>query len=142
MRKARNARARCLKRSGLQPSAGQPQSHPPTSDRATPDGLISPFVQKLAHILATQAVTAEDRAKPVPGTWARIPDQLLPFLESPSVTSLAGVLREHPALYWHPIVYRQVIYLARLRWNEEEWRRLGWEQEWDEYGSPEAPKEV
>jgi len=67
------------------------------------------------------------------------------FLESPSLTKLAEVLRSHPNLYWHPIVERQIRYLQRLQSEEEEWRRLGWHwhSEWDgEYEIYTPPQEV
>jgi len=90
----------------------------------------------------TQPLGADEIAKSISaGTgWP-----LHSFLESPSLTKLAEVLRSHPNLYWHPIVERQIRYLQRLQSEEEEWRRLGWQwhSEWDgEYEIYTPPQEV
>src|SRR5215468_5354719 len=90
----------------------------------------------------TQTLGADEIAKSISaGTgWP-----LHSFLESPSLTKLADVLRSHPNLYWHPIVERQIRYLQRLQSEEEEWRRLGWHwhSEWDgEYEIYTPPQEV
>lgn len=108
------------------------------------DPLIEPSILKIADLLKSGRLTPEEMAKPIAGSgWARVPPELRPFLESPTVQKLAEVVRTFPGLYWHPLVMRQVTYLRGLRHDENEWERLGWEPEWDDtYGIQRPPKEV
>jgi hypothetical protein len=82
-------------------------------------------------------------AKPYMAQWRRLPPELLPFVQSLKLSTLAEILKAHPSLYWHPLVFIQITYLGRLRHDEAEWQRLGWEPQWDhEYGTEWPPKEV
>jgi hypothetical protein len=75
--------------------------------------------------------------------WPRLPPELLPFVQSLKLSMLTDILKAHPWLYWHPLVFRQITYLRRLHHDEAEWQRLGWEPQLDqEYGSELPPKEV
>src|SRR5262245_29727600 len=65
-------------------------------------------------------------AKPYRPPWALVPPELLSFVKSPSLSTLVEALQEHPRLYWHPLVMRQIGYLRRLR---HQWRRLGYEED-------------
>ena len=106
------------------------------------DRLMDPWVQKMAD-LAVQA-SPEARAKALEGSgWTRVPDQLLLFMQSPRLSTLRSILTSHPWLYCHPIVVRQLRYLRRLTRDEQEWERLGWEEQWDrDYGFSLPPKEA
>lgn len=87
----------------------------------TSDPLIAPRVYALAAQLKAGKLTAEDRAKPYSGIWPRVPDGLLPFIESPSLKKLAEALRTNPRLYWHPLVARQIMHLLTLSRDPEKW---------------------
>jgi hypothetical protein len=122
----------------------KPQSklNPPPDPSA--DALIEPSVLRIAGLLKSGRLTAEEMAKPIAGTgWPRMPPELRPFIESPTLPRLAEVLRARPGLYWHPLVERQIAYLRRLRYDVKEWERLGWEPEWnDTYSFARAPRQV
>jgi hypothetical protein len=83
--------------------------------------IIAPNISTLSAQLKAGKLSPEDRAKPYSGIWPRVPDGLLPFIESPSLEKLAEVLKAHPRLYWHPLVARQMIHLLRLSRDPEEW---------------------
>jgi hypothetical protein len=87
---------------------------------------------------------AAELAKPYSLKWPQtVPQELSPFIESLSLPTLAQVLDEAPHLYWHPYVYRQLVYLLRLRRDAEAWERLGWEWAVDEEsGEVRRPTEV
>jgi hypothetical protein len=98
----------------------------------TPDSLIHPMISKVAALLQSGKATAEDLGKPYAVFWPRVPHELLPFIQSPNLATLIEVLTSHPRLYWHPLVFRQIDYLLRLRYDEAEWQRLGWVPQYDE----------
>jgi hypothetical protein len=108
----------------------------------SPDPLIAPSISQLTAHLKSGKITPEGLSGPWMDKWSGFPPALLPFVESPSVSTLADVLKAHPLLYWHPLVFRQLRYLLRLRRDEAEWDRLGWERQSDEYGLDLPPKEV
>jgi hypothetical protein len=105
--------------------------------------LVHPLVLELSSRTGSGLITPEEMAKPdTPLAWARVEDELLPFIRSCSLFKLAEVLEEHPWLYWHPLVMGQVSYLGRLQHDVEEWKHLGWQPRTDEYGVTVAPGEV
>lgn len=116
----------------------------PSPPEPSPDPLVEPSILKVAELLRSGRLTAEEMSKPITGTgWARVPPELGPFLESPTLPKLAEILRTSPGLYWHPLVKRQVTYLHQLRRDENEWQRLGWEPKWeDTYGIQRPPEQV
>lgn len=81
----------------------------------TPDPLIHPMISKLAALVQSGKVTAEDLAKPFSVKWPGIPPELLPFVQSPNLSTLAEVLTSHPRFCWHPLVCCQKLRLLRLR---------------------------
>ena len=109
----------------------------------SPVALIAPWVSQVAALVASGRLTPEEMAKPYMAQWRRLPPALLPFVQSLKLSTLAEILQAHPSLYWHPLVSRQITYLQRLRHDEAEWQRLGWETQWDEEeGTERPPKEV
>lgn len=108
----------------------------------TADPLIAPRISTLSAQLKAGKLTPEDQARSYAGIWPLVPKGLRPFIESPSLEKLAEVLKAHPRLYWHPLVARQMFHLFRLTWDQEEWRRLGWKLQCDEYGRDLPPNEV
>jgi hypothetical protein len=108
----------------------------------SPDPLIAPWISQLAAHLKSGKITPEGLSRPWTDKWTWLPPALLPFVESPSVSTLAAVLKAHPLLYWHPLVFRQIRYLLRLRRDKAKWEQLGWEMQLDEDGLDEPPKEV
>jgi len=63
-------------------------------------------------------------------------------VETLDFAQLAGAVRERPGLYFHPIVNAQVTYLQRLRRDEQEWERLGWDRYVDDVLGAAEPEEV
>ncbi len=120
------------------------ESKPEPPAESTADPFIEPFLLKISALLRSEKLTSEEMAKPLKWTWSSsVPKELVPFLEWPSLDNLVPLVKAHPWLYWHPLVYRQISYLRRLRYDEDEWQRLGWEPKWDDtYGIPRPPKEV
>jgi len=146
---------------------GNSEGPPPSVGRREParvpsrvePTLIEPSIPPIADLLKSGAIdkelrltneelekiaspTAEEMARSIiAGTgWP-----LRPFIESPTLPKLGEVLKSHPQLYWHPLVQGQVRYLHRLRSDNEEWKRLGWqwESKFDgEYEVYTSPKEV
>jgi hypothetical protein len=108
----------------------------------TPDPLIHPMISKMAALVQSGKATPEDLAKPFSVKWPGIPPELLPFVQSPNLSTLAEVLTSHPRFYWHPLVCCQMLRLLRLRHDEEEWQRLGWGPQYDEEGYHWPPAEV
>ena len=107
------------------------------------DAFIAPWISQVAALFTSGRLTPEEMAKPYMAQWPRLPPELLPFVQSLNLSTLAQVLKAHPMLYWHPLVSRQIAYLQRLRHDEAEWQRLGWKPQWDEeYGTERPPKEV
>ncbi len=142
-----------------------PKKDTPPDDSATPvnpDPFIEPTILSIAEEIAgllksrtlidvgltdeeakriVTGLTVDVMAKSITGTgWA-----LRPFIESPSLAKLCEILRSHPQLYAHPLVQSEIRYLCRLRSDEKEWERLGWQ--WQSQGDGEyevitPPEEV
>ena len=82
------------------------------------DAFISPWISQVAALFTSGRLTPEEMAKPYMAQWPRLPPELLPFVQSLNLSTLAQVLKAHPMLYWHPLVSRQIAYLQRLRHDE------------------------
>jgi hypothetical protein len=108
----------------------------------TSHALIDPWISTLAAILQSGKVTAEELASPDAVFWPRVPTALLWFVQSLDLSRLAEVLRSNARFYRHPLVCRQIDYLDRLRYDEAEWRRLGWVLQYDEASYQWLPAEL
>ena len=114
-----------------------------------PDSLIEPSIRKAAKLAKAEdgdiaipeirSLTVEEMGRILVGIgWAD-------GLATPTLERLARLLKFHPELYWHPLVERQIHYLERLRVDESEWQKLGWQyhREGDgEYWAYTPPREV
>ncbi len=128
----------------------QPTKQAPSPKRATAkrgnDPLVYPRFAELAAELKAGRLPVEGTARDHPWNWsglrdphdAKVPPELVPFIESPSIATLKDVLTAHPRLYWHPLVIHQVAYLVMLTGDPSTWGKLDWRQ--DDYGGP--PREV
>jgi len=80
------------------------------------DALIEPSLLKIAALLKAGKLPPEEQAKPLTQKWsARLPPELLPFMQSLSLAKLADALKEFPLLYWHPLVQRQLLHMLKHR---------------------------
>jgi hypothetical protein len=100
----------------------------------THDPLSHPMIANVAALVQSGRATAEDLAKPYTEQWTRVPPALLPFVQSPSLSTLIEGLTSHPRLCRHWLVRHDMLYLLRLRDDEGEWQRLGWGPQQDEDG--------
>lgn len=103
--------SRCRQSMGKKPKGDQGSSKKSKQD-TPPDPLIEPQVAELTAFLRREKLTPNDRAKLCPPKWPRVPDELLPYVESASLSTLAEVLKAHPRLFWHPLVEGQVWHLV------------------------------
>ncbi len=117
--------------------------------RRVQDPLVSPFLVALSKHRTLYQVLKGQEARTV-SNWSheKIPFQLLPFVKSPNLETLATLLRRHYWLYWHPLVQEQIFYLFRLRDDSCEWDRMGWRwgvssgTDWTETYPPEETVQV
>lgn len=123
----KKAGSQAKKRTTSQRAVNSRESNPPA------DPLISPVLTNLSQAYKRKQVTTDEDGQ-TPSTWPldKIPPQLLPFIKSPSLETLAGCLRQDKELYFHPLVRHQVLHLEVLRTDDAEWNRLGWDCELDE----------
>jgi hypothetical protein len=110
-----------------------------TIPEPTPQALINPWISALAALLQSGMVTAEDLVRRDTAFGPRVPPALLSFVRALDLSILAAVLRSNARLYRHPLVWRQIDYLLRLRHDEAEWQRLGWVPQYDEEAGWQGP---
>jgi len=127
---------RGTKKKAKKKSPSKPVIEPGKKPEALPTAhpFISPYNLSLANEYNTNTLSPENREE--------FRSDFIRFLESLDLSILAEILKSKAHLYFHPVVWTQVLQLINLQWDEREWDRLGWGIDADENGIRIPPKEV
>ena len=105
---------------------------------STPRDLIHPQIVKLHEQSKADNLETEAEYHKQTGSWTldRVPIELRTFIEDLDLDTLVKCVRASPLLYCHPIVIFQLDHLQRAQFDQEMWRRLGWDLQSDNHPFP------